>query len=701
MLVTKEESLFHWFCDAVLLVFLSVLMGYGPDVHHVFIPAEVLFLLTFSIRFFLKRSIITTPIVGWSLAFFVLSAISVIYASDTVIAFSRLKSIIQVLLFVNLLFPYVKESEETHRRFLQIYLLAILFIIIRLLMNTPVEIFLSSRLGTTIGINPNRVGNMFAIAAIMCLYLGLQPKAKWYWLLLPFLIMLSIYSGSRKAFFLLGVGGVSLILLQQKNFKRVLLAAGVGILVLGISTVLLIHIEPLYKAFGRRFMNMFVELLFNKGVDGSTSIRMDMIIRGLEMFKERPLFGWGLGAFTALSGYGTYSHNNYVELLVGLGLIGLLVYYSLSFFIVREGIKRFFRFEKKGPEILSTAMIVAMLFDQVGRVTYTEEYSTIILAVCYAGIMVGTPDLGLNVFQLVSKIYEYIRHPSTFAKYLLKGKVGQILSDKRYLSIKYYLTTGKKLNLNAPVTYNEKLQWLKLHDRREIYSTLVDKYAVREYIKSTIGEKYLIPLIGVYKNTDEIDIDLLPSSFVLKCTHDSGSVFICKNKADINFKEITIRLDRALKKSHYQRTRETPYRFVEPKIICEKYMVDESGYELKDYKVFCFNGVPKAIQMDFDRFSDHKRNLYDTDWNLIPVSIKYPNDPNKYLPKPSTLQTMLKLASELSIGIPHARIDFYSILDHVYFGEITLYHGSGMEPFYPESYNYQFGSWITLPNSFD
>ncbi|MDC7230564.1 MAG: ATP-grasp fold amidoligase family protein [Sphaerochaetaceae bacterium] len=698
MLVVKEKSLFDWFCDAVLLVFLSVLMGYGPDIHHVFIPAEILFLLTFSIRFLLKRTIITTPIVGWSLAFFVLSAISVTYANDAVIAFIRLKSVIQVLLFINLIVPYIKESEKAHRRFLQIYLLAILFIIIRLLMNTPVEIFLSSRLGTTIRINPNRVGNMFAIAAIMCLYLGFQAKAKWYWLLVPFLIIFSIYSGSRKAFFLLGVGGVVLILLQQKNFKRVLLAVGGGILALGVSTVILIVVEPLYKAFGRRFINMFIELLFDKGVDGSTSVRMDMIIRGLEMFKERPLFGWGLGAFTDLSGFGTYSHNNYIELLVGVGLLGLLVYYSLSFCIVKEGLKRFFQFEKKGPYVLSTAIIVAMLFDQIGRVTYTEEYSSIILAVCYAGIMIGTPNLGLDVFQLFSKIYEYIRFPSKFMNHLLKGKIGQLFSDKHYLSIKYRLNFGNKLNLKAPITYNEKLQWLKLHDRKEIYSTLVDKYAVREYVKSTIGEKYLIPLIGVYKNADEIDVELLPKSFVLKCTHDSGSVFICKDKADTNLKDIKFRLNRALKKSHYLRTREIPYRFVEPQIICEKYMVDESGYELKDYKVFCFNGVPKAIQVDFDRFSDHKRNIYDTNWNFLPVSIKYPNDPKTEIPKPATLDVMLRLASKLSSGLPHARIDFYSIHDSVYFGEITLYHGSGMEEFIPNSYNYIFGSWLTLPN---
>ncbi|WP_416145247.1 ATP-grasp fold amidoligase family protein [Planococcus koreensis] len=271
------------------------------------------------------------------------------------------------------------------------------------------------------------------------------------------------------------------------------------------------------------------------------------------------------------------------------------------------------------------------------------------------------------------------------------------LPDLTYLKLMYRARTGEKLNMDEPVTFNEKIQWLKVYDRNPLYPQLVDKYEVRNYISSKIGEDYLIPLIGVYNHVDEIDFGTLPDSFVLKCTHDSGGVVICKDKGSFDLHAAKEKLERHMAINYYWTKREWPYKYVTPKIVCEKYMVDESGLELKDYKIFCFQGVPKMIQVDFDRFQGHKRNLYTPAWQYIAASIEYPTDPDKKINKPQQLDQMLDLAGALSNGFPHVRVDFYSINERVYFGELTFHHGSGIEKFEPGSLEVRMGEWIKIP----
>lgn len=273
----------------------------------------------------------------------------------------------------------------------------------------------------------------------------------------------------------------------------------------------------------------------------------------------------------------------------------------------------------------------------------------------------------------------------------------RFIPDKPYLKICYRLKTHKKLNLNNPQTFNEKMQWLKLYNRNPQYTTMVDKYKVREYISKKIGEEYLIPLAGgPYKSVDEIKLEALPEQFVLKCNHDSNSVIICKDKKDFNFDEAKKKLDYCLKHNFSCLGREWPYKDVEPCIIAEQYMVDESESELKDYKVFNFGGEPEIIQVDFGRFKKHKRNLYDKDWNYIEVAIEYPTDPEMKIKRPRRLEQMLKLARLLSEGFPFLRTDFYSIEDKLYFGELTLFHGSGFEEFRPDEWDRRLGEMIEL-----
>lgn len=301
----------------------------------------------------------------------------------------------------------------------------------------------------------------------------------------------------------------------------------------------------------------------------------------------------------------------------------------------------------------------------------------------------------------MNKVLSYLKNPRNLIFRLKYKKLtsdwGKKLSDEEYLSLVYKLKFGKKLDLASPKTFNEKLQWLKLYDRKPIYTTMVDKYEAKKYVADIIGEEYIIPTLGVWDKFDDIDFDTLPEQFVLKTTHDSGGIVICRDKKTFDKEKAKQKIEWSLKREFYYLWREWPYKNVKPRIIAEKYMVDESGFELKDYKIFCFGGEPKLVQVDFDRFSNHKRNVYSADWELLELTIQFPRDPNRKIEKPKKLEEMMQLACILSAGIPHIRIDFYSINDQIYFGELTFFHGSGYEEFSPREWDYTFGSWIELP----
>ncbi|USD17470.1 glycosyl transferase [Priestia megaterium] len=298
--------------------------------------------------------------------------------------------------------------------------------------------------------------------------------------------------------------------------------------------------------------------------------------------------------------------------------------------------------------------------------------------------------------RVINTVQRYVRKPRKLIRTLGSKGYFNWMDDKTYLKLVYWGETKQKLNLNNPITFNEKVQWLKLYDRDIQYSKYADKYEVRNFVKDKIGEDYLIPLIGIYNSVDEIKWDYLPEKFVIKCTHGSGSNIICNNKSNLDINESTEKINTWMKKNWYWFGREWSYKNIKPRIICEKYMVDESGVELKDYKIFCFDGKPQLIQVDFNRFVHHKRNIYTTEWNFVDASIRYPNDASVKIERPSNLEKMLELASKLSESIPQVRIDFYSIKDNIYFGEMTFYHGSGFEEFEPKSLGVQMGQWIEL-----
>ena len=275
--------------------------------------------------------------------------------------------------------------------------------------------------------------------------------------------------------------------------------------------------------------------------------------------------------------------------------------------------------------------------------------------------------------------------------------LNKFLPDKIYIKKIYKEKTGKELNLKNPQTFNEKLQWLKLYDRKPKYTKMVDKYEAKEYVSKIIGKKYIIPTIGIYNSFDEIDFSKLPKQFVMKCTHDSGGIVICKDKDKLNIEEAKIKINNSLNNNYYWMWREWPYKKVKPRIIIEKYMEDKETKQLRDYKYFCFDGKAKLMFIATDRcIHKTKFNFYDMDFNLLPFKQHYPNDKRK-IKKPKSFNKMKELAEKLSKGLPQIRVDFYEINGKVYFGELTFCHFAGIVPFEPEEWDYKLGELIKLP----
>lgn len=279
------------------------------------------------------------------------------------------------------------------------------------------------------------------------------------------------------------------------------------------------------------------------------------------------------------------------------------------------------------------------------------------------------------------KIVNLLKNPQKILIILDKKNI-ICLSDKRYLEILYKSIFNKKLNLENPKTFNEKLQWLKLYDRKPEYTKMVDKYEVKEYVSAIIGKEYIIKTLGIYNNFDEIDFNKLPNQFVIKCTHDSGGVVICKNKEKLDIKEAKKKINKSLKNNYYYSGREWPYKNVKPRIIVDEYIEDTIRHELVDYKIYAFNGKCDYVMACFDRFNGGPKFIYfDRDWN---IKKEFSNDGLKYgnninLTKPKNLDKMFESAEKLSKGIPFVRVDFYEANGKMYFGELTFYPSSGFD----------------------
>lgn len=274
-----------------------------------------------------------------------------------------------------------------------------------------------------------------------------------------------------------------------------------------------------------------------------------------------------------------------------------------------------------------------------------------------------------------------------------------IPSDELYIRLKWLATMDYRLNLKDPKSFNEKINWLKLHDRKPEYVTMVDKVAVKDYVASIVGDQYIIPTLAVWSRVEDIDFESLPKQFVLKTNHDSGGVVVCRDRKSFNKGKAIQILNKSLNTDYYLQSREYPYKHLSRRVFAEQYLEDDRFGELRDYKFFCFDGEVKALFVATGRMSSDSEtrfDFFDSDFHHLNIINGHPNaivTPEK----PICFEEMKEVAGKLSKGIPHVRVDLYEVNGKVYFGELTFSHWGGFTPFEPESWDYQFGSWIKLP----
>lgn len=272
-----------------------------------------------------------------------------------------------------------------------------------------------------------------------------------------------------------------------------------------------------------------------------------------------------------------------------------------------------------------------------------------------------------------------------------------VLSDTMYLKLLFRLKFDKALNLNTPQTFNEKLQYLKLYDRKPIYTQMVDKYSVKEYVSDIIGSEYIIPTLGIWDSFDDIDFDTLPEKFVLKCTHDSGGLVICRDKSKLDKEAARKKIEKSLKTNYYWRGREWPYKNVPARIMAEAYMQDGDNESLPVYKFFCFGGRACIIQtIQNDKTPDETIDYFDREWTLLDLKQNFPNSLNP-LVKPNLFDKMLEIADVLAkVKKNFIRVDLYYINGKIYFSEFTFFSDSGMAVFHPEHWDERLGEMIDL-----
>ena len=309
-----------------------------------------------------------------------------------------------------------------------------------------------------------------------------------------------------------------------------------------------------------------------------------------------------------------------------------------------------------------------------------------------------------KLYNLKKNLIKNIKQFYT-AYFTVEGTYTSLLPDKIYIKKLYKKLMGKELNLKNPVTFNEKLNWIKLYDRRPEYTIMADKYRARDYIKEKIGEEYLVPLLGVYEKAEEIDFDALPNQFVLKCNHASD-VVVCRDKGNNDFFckkgklgsicEVRAYLEKGLKTNFYKASREWPYKCIKRKIICEKYLENEDGSQLLEYNVFCFNGMPRFFKAS-TRTSDDSmiKTFYDMDWKWMDLSTGVMA--GDIFEKPAQLEEMLRVSKVLSAGVPHLRVDFFVCNGRLYSGELTFFSAGGFWKVEPQEWDNVFGEYMQLP----
>lgn len=306
---------------------------------------------------------------------------------------------------------------------------------------------------------------------------------------------------------------------------------------------------------------------------------------------------------------------------------------------------------------------------------------------------------------MLARALDYLFHPVKIIIALSSRGYLRFISDEQYIKIMYKQNIGYTLDIDNPQTFNEKIQWLKLHDRNPLHINMVDKYLAKQEVAAIIGEKYIVPTLGVWENIDSVDFDNLPDQFVLKCTHDSGGLVVVKNKHSINMAQVKNKLQKCLKRNFYYLSREWPYKHIKPRIIAEEYLDDGKNSVPEDYKIYCMNGKPRYIVIFHNRFNNNRElseSVYDINWNKQNFSFdKHFKIEESVSEKPECLEEMLELAEKLCKDLCQVRVDFYIVNNKIYFGEITYYTASGLMPMIPPEMDSVIGDMFDLYLDYD
>lgn len=297
--------------------------------------------------------------------------------------------------------------------------------------------------------------------------------------------------------------------------------------------------------------------------------------------------------------------------------------------------------------------------------------------------------------RIVRKLLKLIKNPKIIMSVLLLKNAHRIKNDELYLKVMFWLSVGYKLNLRNPQTFNEKLNWLKLYYHNPIMSILADKYKVKEYVREKVGDQFVVPNYGVWDKFDDIDFSSLPSQFVLKTTNDSLGAIVCKDKLSFDKDSAKLHIEKGLKWNYYYSWREWGYKYVERRVIADKYLNDGTGKQLRDYKFWCFNGEPRYMYCTIKGENVYE-NFYDMDFNKVNINHGYPRHQPEF-EKPLDFDVMKKLAKKLSSGLPFVRVDFFYVHGQVYFGEFTFYDWAGLTPFDSYETDLNLGKLLTLP----
>ncbi|MBE5743458.1 MAG: hypothetical protein E7358_01930 [Clostridiales bacterium] len=547
--------------------------------------------------------------------------------------------------------------------------------------------------------NPNTLGFIcnFCLVGLVQLITSKRSKIIDYVFILP-LVLFGVMTMSRAFLLCLAVIVLMFLFAGKIPIKKKLIRAGIVTFIVAVIGLIVILLMP-------NVVERFMDRIFKR--DDISNGRLDLIIfytKHIFSSFKNAAFGIGLQNLadklrTLYPGAYDVCHNGIQEIVIAWGFPGLIAFGTFMFYVLRR------RLTKKRFSLVSfMPMILILVYIQLGQFISSGliliMFALSVISAKYNFYFTEKDNVGdeqtIENENGNSIIFDIIKNPSRIVTFLGRSFVGRLISDRLYLKLLYFTKFKRKLNLKNPKTFNEKLQWLKLNNRKGIYTVMVDKEEVKEYVTDKIGENYVIPTIGVWDNANDIDFEKLPEEFVLKCNHNSGGLVICKDKSKLNVKEVREKLNACLKRNYYLLAREWPYKNVIPKIIAENLVKDKKSEFLPVYKVMCFNGEPKIIQtIQNDKQPNETIDYFNTSWELLDLKQNFENSEVPF-EKPICLEEMLDLSRKLAKNQPFIRIDWYVINGKLKFSEFTFYSDAGFAKFTPDEWDKKLGSYINL-----